>query len=112
MRKLNNKRKQQVTSIVIYIVTIFITIFILGIAAFIFADKFIFSDFKKEKVVNKTDAIEYRPDIQNDQLILFGIKNDDSIESLMIIKISPYYNEVLCCPVPISTVSKVQTSSP
>lgn len=93
----------------IYQVTTILTIVVMGLISFTFI--FIGSIKNRKKDISSCTEWKYTPDLIDDRVILFGLKNENSIESLIVIKLSPVRKELLCVPVPITALCKLNAKN-
>lgn len=103
------KKTNQISIAIIFFITVLASIIIIGIAAFIAIDLYLFKPQEKQKP-KQTGWIN-TPDSFNSTTVLFCIENKKALESLMLVRISPEYKEVLCVPVSVNTLAKVSVEN-
>jgi len=108
MSKIKKKKKSNFSVAAVYFITIFVFLLILSFVAY-----FILSQFVFPKVLDKDDknikGLEYAPNKEDARTILFVGQDDNVLNLLMLVRIQPVTCEVLCVPVPINTIAKINT---
>ena len=107
MAKSKKKKRNRHSSVMVYVITMVISMVIMGVSAFYIIEQYFMSRENTKQINVKAKASKYTPDEVYNQTILFGLCESNELELLMLVRIVPNKKEVLCVPVPISTVSKV-----
>ena len=101
-------KKKTLRIALFYFLTIFVFIIMLGFGAYFVMEKIFLPD--ESFASNKNSSkIEYVPTTEDATTILFVGADDKKLNVLMLMQVEPVHSEIICIPIPVETVAKVNT---
>ena len=105
---MNKKKKSpQHSTAFIFIMTLLVSLIILGIVAYIILDAIVFK--KAETGDVKIKESFYTPDIKDNETILIIGENEGTLEYTVLMYYNALHSRILFTPIPVNTFSQVNT---
>lgn len=101
------KKKFEYSTIMIFIITLIVSLVILGIIAFVILNTIVFQKVQPSEV-KLTNEI-YTPNIKDNQTILIIGENKDNLEYTVLMFYNALESRIVFTPIPINTYSQVNT---
>ncbi len=107
--KPKSKKKSSVKTAIVYFATMISFILILGIIVYFIVSRYVFPANASSKSESHEKASDFIPEESDASTILYALKDEDTVSLLMLVRIDPLQREIRCVPVPVNTISKINT---